>query len=218
MSSCPLCLALCPHACAQNVVRFEMSVGNPLRVVEGAARGKSRHVHDLATWVEAFIVLVQVRVDVASHRTAELLSYQGLIVEANRRFMPEGWLDYDRQFRIKAAADPSLKWDVIEPSLWQLATTGRTRSACWACGAAHPPSISGRCPFHPYQQLLTPALPANHRAQSSQVDQYAAIAMQADALTIARGTIFAKVCQGRHPASKCKRNTTSSISGADGEL
>ena len=71
-----------------------------MRVVEDSAtRSKSRHVHKLATWVEASTVLVQIMVDIASHRTVELLSYQ---------------------FRIKAAADPSLKWDIIEPSLWQL--------------------------------------------------------------------------------------------------
>eukprot|EP00117_Sycon_ciliatum_P038502 scpid87323/ scgid28597/ len=72
---------------------------------------------------------------------------------ANRRFTPEGWLEYDRNFHIKAAADPSLKWDVIDPNLWQLATTGPAPSACPACGAAHPLFTSGHCPFRPYRQL-----------------------------------------------------------------
>ena len=142
------------HARTQNVLRFEMSNGGLLRVVEiGAARGKSRHVHDLATWVEAYTILSQVIVDVAPHRPAELLCYQSLILESNRRFTPEGWLEYDRKFRINAAADPSLKWDIIDPNLWQLATTGRARCACQACRAAHPPSANGRCPFRPYQQF-----------------------------------------------------------------
>ena len=55
-----------PHARTQNVLRFESSDGGPLRVVEdGAARGKSRHVHDLATWVEAYTIMSHVIVDVA---------------------------------------------------------------------------------------------------------------------------------------------------------
>ena len=86
-------------------------------VEEGAACGKSRHVHDLATWIEAFMVLIQVVVNVAPQRTAELLSYQGVFVEANGRFVPEFWLDHDRQFQTKAAANPTLSWDVIELNL-----------------------------------------------------------------------------------------------------
>ena len=205
-----------PHARTQNVLRFESSDGGPLRVVEdGAARGKSRHVHDLATWVEAYMIMSQVIVDVAPHRSAELLCYQGLILEASCRFTPEGWLEYDRKFRIKAAAEPSLKWDIIDPNLWQLATTGRARSACMACGAAHPPSANGRCPFRPYQESYQQfcGFASNSKGSASPGQSVCRNFNAGRCFDPCSRSHICQICRGRHPASHCKGNTTSSGAG-----
>lgn len=115
---------------------------------EGAPRGKVRHVRDLATWIEGFTIFTHTLLQIAPHWSAELLSYQSLIIEASRRFTPEGWLDYDSQFRQAVANVPSMRWDSIDANIWQLTTSGKARHSCGHCGTTHQPFPSGRWLFH----------------------------------------------------------------------
>ena len=74
-----------------------------------------------------------------------LLAYQAIIADANQKFHADRWLAYDCQFCTAAAANPSLRWDVVEPTLWQLTLTGKARPPCFACRLPHP--LSRHCPF-----------------------------------------------------------------------
>ena len=135
---------------SSTVLKLDLAEGGPFQFVEdSASRGKARHIHDLCTWLEAWTLYMHTILQVAPHRLSELLGYQALIVEANRRFLPEGWLDYDYQFRQAAAADTSLRWDHIEATIWQLTTAGKARPVCPSCSTVHPLAASGRCPFRP---------------------------------------------------------------------
>ena len=133
----------------QTGFQVQLLDGTPLRFMDDSTpKAKTRrHICDLATWLEAWTVYVNVVVQSYPQRTHELLGYQAIIVEANRKFLPDAWLEYDRQFRSAAANDTARKWNVVEPNAWQLATSGRARPVCSKCSLTHPPSTSGNCPF-----------------------------------------------------------------------
>lgn len=40
----------------------------------------------------------------------------------------EAWLGYDRSFRQRVAADPSMFWAVIDPTLCSLTFSGKTKA------------------------------------------------------------------------------------------
>ena len=60
----------------------------------------------VSTWLEAWTAYVNILLGAAPHR-AELLRYQSIIIDANRKFFPDAWLAYDRQFRNACACDPT---------------------------------------------------------------------------------------------------------------
>lgn len=140
------------HQGGRHILQLELQDGLPLRVVEDTPQQpRARHVHDIATWLEAYSVFMHTILQVAPHRALELINYQSLILEANRRFLPAGWMAYDRSFRQAAARDASLRWDCIEGNVWQLSVTGHARPQCTSCNQTHPPTPSGRCPFRPFR-------------------------------------------------------------------
>ena len=63
-----------------------------------------------------------------------LIGYQILILEANNEYQNNLWLAYYRQFRHQATSQPSCRWSVIKPTLWNLAFTGQARAShCRHC-------------------------------------------------------------------------------------
>lgn len=64
----------------------------------------------------------------------EMLAYLTLVIEAHMEYVGEAWLGYDRRFRQSGAADPSMSWAMIDPTLWSLAFSGRAKaSRCKYC-------------------------------------------------------------------------------------
>ena len=114
-----------------------------LSLRESTARRQKRHVDDLTSWLEAWTVYCSVVLSAAPHRCQELLAYQAIIATASRQFYPEAWLSYDRQFRRAAAGSTALRWNTIDPTLWQLTMTGKARPSCPTCHTQH----HGRCSF-----------------------------------------------------------------------
>ena len=47
----------------------------------------------------------------------EMLAYLTLVIEAHMEYVGEAWLGYDRRFRQRGAADPSMSWAMIDPTL-----------------------------------------------------------------------------------------------------
>ena len=185
-------------------LQFEISDGKQLRLRDDdQIRFKSRCVHDLSTWLEAWTVYLDVVLQVAPQRTWELLAYQALIVEANRRFYPEAWIEYDKGFRRQAACNQSKHWGVIDTNLWQLCTTGRARPSCPACSMVHPSGVSGHRPFRPShrQPLSTSQLPSVAQFDGRQVCRNFNSHCCWDSCNRANVCLQ---CRGKLPVSKCQ--------------
>ena len=76
------------------------------------------------------------------------MAYQSTILSANSKHFPEAWLAYDREFLHAASLEPTKPWDVIDPNMWQLNMTGKSRHPCSSCRTIHPPR-SRSCLFRP---------------------------------------------------------------------
>ena len=67
-------------------------------------------------------------------RIPDLLAYETLIIEAHMEYSGDAWLGYDRRFRQCAATDATQNWVIIDPTLWNLAFSGKARAArCKFC-------------------------------------------------------------------------------------
>ena len=53
-------------------------------------------------------------------KTQELLKYMHIVRMAAARFGGRGWLEYDRQFRMRQQSHPSRSWSVIDGELWAM--------------------------------------------------------------------------------------------------
>ena len=53
----------------------------------------------------------------------------------------DGWLSYDRRFRLRAAVDPGMSWATIDTTLWNLAFSGKAKATrCKHCFSLSHPS------------------------------------------------------------------------------
>ena len=72
----------------------------------------------LDEWTNALGTYISVIVSRFPNRAVELIDYMGIIREAAADFPGLGFLIYDYQFRMKAAADKFIYWGVIDSQLW----------------------------------------------------------------------------------------------------
>ena len=190
---------------SQPVFQFQVQDGVP-KFITDSSTPKTRKVDDLSTWLEAFTIYMHTITQTAPHRVHELLCYQALIIEANRRLYAEGWLEYDQLFRQAAARDAQKPWDVIEPTLWQLATTGKARPTCSQCRTVHPATSSGNCPFRTRQTASSTSTTFNPEFQGKQICR----SYNANRCS---GSCFRAhvciLCRGRQPATNCQQSQQS---------
>ena len=67
-------------------------------------------------------------------RIPDLLAYETLIIEAHMEYSGDAWLGYDRWFRQCAATGYTKSWAIIDPTLWNLAFSGKARATrCKFC-------------------------------------------------------------------------------------
>ena len=160
----------------------------------------SRYVHDFATWMEAWTAYLFVVLSAAPSRAPELVAYQAIITDANRKFHPDGWLAYDRQFRSAASLNKTLRWDVVEPTLWQLTMTGTKRQPCFNCQLPHPQGA--RCPFRASARRQSGFTRATHKGREV---CYNFNFMRCSNRQCPR-THVCLSCGGDHPRAKCPRD------------
>ena len=67
-----------------------------------------RTIRDLASWMEAWNLYIQVLVQHSPSRTLALLAYQRIICDASSRFPPRCWLHCDQRFCACATADTTI--------------------------------------------------------------------------------------------------------------
>ena len=67
-------------------------------------------------------------------RIPDLLAYDTLIIEVHMEYSGDAWLGYDRRFRQCAVTDNTKIWAIIDPTLWNLAFSGKARATrCKFC-------------------------------------------------------------------------------------
>ena len=94
---------------------------------------KRRVISDIVEWLQCFGTYIAIISRKQPTRVIDLLGYQGLIIQAYQEYQGDSWLGYDRRFRQQAAATPT-KWAVVDPTLWNLAFSGRAGvSRCSYC-------------------------------------------------------------------------------------
>ena len=97
------------------------------------------------TWLEAWSVYATVLLSYKPELAPDLFHYQGFITRSSRLFQAYTWLQYDAQFRLKLASNPTMKWSVTDPELvatWLSADASKHKPACYACG--NPEHLSSR--------------------------------------------------------------------------
>ena len=89
---------------------------------------KRRTITNILEWIKCFCIYMAVA-QKKPQKTPEILAYLTLIIEAHMEYAGEAWLRYDKRFRQKAAANPSMSWAMINPTLWSLAFSGRAKAS-----------------------------------------------------------------------------------------
>ena len=85
-------------------------------------------VTNILEWVECFTIYIAVVSRTQPQRVPEMLGYLILILEAHMEYAGDGWLGYDRRFRMAVAGNPSINWATIDTTLWNLAFSGKGKS------------------------------------------------------------------------------------------
>ena len=154
------------------VHQLETVQGAPAAYMLGTSRPRLREVTSLISWCYCFMGYVAA--STPDTKTRDQLAYARLIINEAQRHGGQGWLDYDHAFRQQVAADPSIRWNTLNPGLQASTILGRgmpnAGSFCTLCrGVDHTrfqcalaclqPSAAPRTPVtRPY-----PALPPARR-------------------------------------------------------
>ena len=96
---------------------FELTV-DPENKLLIAKPPRRLSITTLDEWTNAFGTYISVIISHFPNRGIELIDYMGIIREAAADFPSLGFLIYDYQFRMKAAADKSIYWGAIYSQLW----------------------------------------------------------------------------------------------------
>ena len=82
------------------------------------SRSRRKAVTNIFKWVEFFPIYVAVLSRSQPQRAPEMLGYLILILEAYMEHGGDGWIGYDRSFRMTATDNPSINWATIDTMLW----------------------------------------------------------------------------------------------------
>ena len=99
---------------------------------------------DFTGWAEAWSVYSAVLASYP-HIAPRLFQYQHFLALKSRAFRASAWLCYDREFRLKLAANRSWQFQVVDTKLWAscfaadsltpAASTSVTMLMCYMCGS-----------------------------------------------------------------------------------
>ncbi len=95
---------------------------------------RKRRVANILQWVECFNAYISIVTQRDPTRVQDLLAYSSLIVHTARKYAGDGWIQYDRNFRKAAAANPAIKWGEIHQTFYAMAfVNAKTKEHCSLC-------------------------------------------------------------------------------------
>lgn len=97
---------------------------------------KARKLTSIERWTDAMLVFAGIYISGHIDQAPHLLKYIDTIrTGASRNPNSQGWLDYDKQFRLRKSIDPSISWSAIDSELWliYMASTTNNPTASHKC-------------------------------------------------------------------------------------
>ena len=95
------------------------TIGTPSFIIDGcsivpttSSSRKRSEVSDILTWVECFNSNITVLTAFRPERSRDLLTYMALIIRIAKQFPGRCWYNYDRAYRLEAAASNSRNWSL----------------------------------------------------------------------------------------------------------
>lgn len=79
---------------------------------------KHEAINTIEKWTDAFIIYMSIYLSTHPEKCQELLKYVSTVRLGASRIKGLGWKEYDEQFRLKMAMDPSKPWDIVDQELW----------------------------------------------------------------------------------------------------
>ena len=81
----------------------------------------NKPLYNIHSWTSAFLIYISISLERHPGKAQELLKYmRDIRLAASRAPMPNCWVRYDEQFRLKRASNPASSWGVIDSELWLL--------------------------------------------------------------------------------------------------
>ena len=120
-----------------------------------ASTARMREIVSPAQWASCWLMFASIHCP--DQHLRQILAHGCIVLQLAQRHPGSGWLEYDRVFRRQAASDPSIQWNVLNPSLMAatvLATSPGTGSICLHCQAAD--HRSEECALRSIDPLLEP--------------------------------------------------------------
>ena len=74
-------------------------------------------ITSLETWLQAWSIFAEVRSVARPGMSPLLFRYQSFIIRSSLHIQTHAWLQYDCQFCLKLAADPSILWAIVDTEL-----------------------------------------------------------------------------------------------------
>ena len=119
------------------LAQLEEVQGSSTVQIVGATRPRLREVSTLPSWCYCFLGYVATMT--SDSRTRDQLAYARLIIRQAQSQGGLSWLDYDHSFRQQMATDPTMQWNILNPSLLASTTLGHRSSSsptfCTLCRA-----------------------------------------------------------------------------------
>lgn len=85
-------------------------------------------IESIAEWTDAMLIFSSIFLVKSPERVQELLKYINNVRSAYTSFGGYGWRNYDIQFRLRQARDPTRSWGAIDAELWLICLGGHSSS------------------------------------------------------------------------------------------
>jgi hypothetical protein len=107
-----------------------------------------KQITSIRDWFIAFSAYASVLTTADPPRGPDLFEYMRIIALAEQEHSGNAWQRYDVAFRKKAANKRQTKWAEIDPTLWNRAFSGQSRSSAFCNICLDPSHATTSCPLY----------------------------------------------------------------------